>query len=319
LKAVLAEGDDLARNTSFGHRARNAWQNNASSILDRINPNFCKRLRIEYEAGFEHAVEYVRKKVLDMELDFEPSGSSDEEPHQTKTAAEDGPVVVANLNHPKSFKEFVEGHALWVLGVVIVGTLALTWQVTSWQFEQRLEERDSRIRQLERQLQSKEGNRVSEQSTPQEPPIVGVAPEIPSMEELRRSLTDASGFQESYKVTGESDLSFEEYLRTYASLFDKFAQRDEFVEDLVGKKVTWAGYVDDLYDTGERGVLLTIRLFENDEPVRMIAVTRYAGSFRQELFSFRGGDRVVIEGAFTDAEMGFPVLSGISVELDLKR
>ena len=111
LKVVLTEGDELARHTSSGHQARFAWKNNASTILARINPNFSEGLRIEYEAGFEQAVEYVRKKVMGMELDFELSKSPDEDLEQKKPQAED--VRVAAANSTKPWRERVENNVFW--------------------------------------------------------------------------------------------------------------------------------------------------------------------------------------------------------------
>ena len=182
---------------------------------------------------------------------------------------------------------------LLLIGVAIIGLGEVTGAVdTIWTFF------ENRLFQQE----------VISETVPLDLENINAGPTQDVLEQIDRE----RNYENIPVPTGESNLSFLEYVQTFANIYDNFLQRDAFIEDLLGKKVTWEGYVGDVMD-GRSGIMLAILLFKDNDPVKMISVIHFPESFRTQLYSFRADDHVLVEGIYTGAELGFPTLEGISV------
>lgn len=135
---------------------------------------------------------------------------------------------------------------------------------------------------------------------------------------LRPAKSDmVGGLKESPPVTtgpaaprptsrGPHEISLEEYFTRLDQLRDRFLQRQEFIDSLSGREVSWQGYVDrvsekagslSLYITAAQGLPAGVFVWL---PAR----------FRTQVFSLQPGDLVRVNGTLTLRTPNAPDLDG---------
>jgi len=145
----------------------------------------------------------------------------------------------------------------------------------------------------------------------QPPPPDPTAPDVVGLPPL---------FQEGAEYE-ESSMSLEEYFAKFgpALVMDPETKkvRPDLVavlrEELVGKQVTWDGYVKRIKDAPSGRVMLVLAL-KPEQTGLDSAMVMYSSAWAGYLRGYRHGERVRVVAVFDGLVTAFPSLRGISVE-----
>ena len=105
---------------------------------------------------------------------------------------------------------------------------------------------------------------------------------------------------------GPNEISLEEYFTRLDELSDRFLQRQEFINSMSGREVSWQGYVN---RASERGSLLSLHIITAPGSHRGVLVW-LPEKFRTQLFSLRLGDLVRVHGTLELNTPSIPDLRG---------
>ncbi len=107
------------------------------------------------------------------------------------------------------------------------------------------------------------------------------------------------------------EISLEEYFTRLDHLRDRFLQRQEFITSLVGREVSWQGYVAAVSEKGGR---LSLNLTTAPGSRAMVFVW-LPTNFRTQVFSLRPGDLVLVHGILSLDTPSMPDLEGRELTL----
>jgi hypothetical protein len=150
------------------------------------------------------------------------------------------------------------------------------------------------------------------------------SPVVPSAETPTPAPQDAVGLPQLIPEGQEfpkSDISINQYFERFggAAVVDVDTKkiREDVVaklqEELVGKQVTWDGYVRRVEDAPSGRVTLVLGLKAQQTGLDT-AMIRFSGSWRDVLHTYRQGDRVRVVAIYDKIVSVFPSLRGISIE-----
>jgi len=113
------------------------------------------------------------------------------------------------------------------------------------------------------------------------------------------------------------EMSFAEYLDTVAQVEDRFLERAEFNEGLVGARVRWEGVVESVSVSvaDSRDLVLLIKYPKADRYGN--AYFFFPESWRTKLFSLDRGDVVVVEGIIFGNNLTSIGAEGVSIDVKL--
>lgn len=116
---------------------------------------------------------------------------------------------------------------------------------------------------------------------------------------------------------GADPPSLEGYFSTMAQLEGRFYERDNFPKTLMGKTVSWEGYVASVSATSgtTAGMSHVLILNVSRDWGAKNTMVFYPSDFSTRLYSLRKDDKVRIIGTFDGTMAGTPGVKGTSLEL----
>jgi hypothetical protein len=120
----------------------------------------------------------------------------------------------------------------------------------------------------------------------------------------------------------KSEISLDEYFAQYGAEAAYNPEANKFREDLeptlqdelIGKQVTWEGYIQRIEDAPSGRVMLVITP-DPEKPGLNAAMIKYSAGLSEQIHAYNKGDRVRVVAVYDKLMTVIPSLRGISVEL----
>ncbi len=110
-----------------------------------------------------------------------------------------------------------------------------------------------------------------------------------------------------------AEITLDQYFADFGGVEAVEPEKQQAREELVGKRVTWEGYVQRVKDARSGNALLTMSL-EPQLAQLHAALIRFPPEWREQLHAFEKGDHVRVVAVYDGVVSVFPTLRGISVE-----
>jgi len=159
-------------------------------------------------------------------------------------------------------------------------------------------------------------------SKPAEAPAVVTPAPMQTQPEERRDVPGLPALYIEGREYEKNDMPFGDYFATFSPevVIDPETKKirpeaaARIREELVGKQMTWDGYVRKV-ETAPSGRLVLLLQLEPGDVTARTAMIKFSPIWKDELFSYRTGEHVRVVGLFDRVFTVFPSLNGMSVKV----